>query len=121
AIAPVQRAENGLRELPGFDVVIEAVLVVAKRLVALDGLPADERNGPGKCCFIGAKAVPSVALRRPDKPGARTAREIFRSRKTAVLDVNPDTLLLQLHELIHAAFAHGAGPLQSAGKKHVDV
>src|SRR3954469_15316941 len=52
AVAVVQRAKSGLRELPGFDVVIKAVLVVTKRLVALNGLSADERNGPRKCCFV---------------------------------------------------------------------
>src|SRR5262245_25466199 len=83
-IAIFQGALNDLRQLTGLQVIIDAMLVIDEGLVSFDALPADKGRRARECCFVGAKAIPSVAFGRPDQPGARAARKIFGRRHLSV-------------------------------------
>src|SRR5215204_944631 len=71
--AVIQCASNRQSELAGFNIVVHGVFSIDERLMAFDRLPADERHRPGKCRLVRTETVPTVALRRPDKPCAGTA------------------------------------------------
>ncbi len=76
-VAIIQCAPNRQCELAWFNVVVHGVFSIDERLMAFDGLPADQRNRSGKCRFIRAETVPTETLWRPHEPRARAARQII--------------------------------------------
>ena len=81
-----QGALNGLGQLTGLQVIIDTMLVIDEGLMTFDDLAANKGRRARECCFVGAKAIPSVAFGRPDQPGARAARKIFGGRHRFVAD-----------------------------------
>src|SRR4029078_8174569 len=65
-------------QIPGRDLVVERVLGGPKRRVALDRWLVHEPHAPAERRLVVAEAIPSVARRRPDDPGAGAAPVEFR-------------------------------------------